>query len=127
TSAATTANITAATLTPAITAANKTYDGTSAAAISCTLSGIIGSDVVTCSGTGSFASTAVGTAKTVTTSNLTLGGVQAGNYTLSSTSTTTTANITAATLTPAITASNKAYDGTSAAAISCTLTGVVGT
>jgi hypothetical protein len=45
---------------------------------------------------------------------------------LSATTATTTANITAATLTPAITASNKTYDGTSSATIACTLTGVVG-
>src|SRR5204862_233106 len=126
TSATTTANITAATLTPAITAANKTYDGTSAATISCALTGVIGTDVVTCSGTGSFDTASVGNGKSVTSSSLTLGGAQSGNYALSSTSATTTANITAATLTPAITSANKTYDGTSSAAISCTLTGVVG-
>ena len=126
TSATTTANITAATLTPAITATNKTYDGTSTAAISCTLTGVVGSDVVTCSGTGSFDTAAVGTGKTVTANGLSLSGAAASNYALSATSATTTANITAATLTPAITATNKTYDGTSSAAISCTLTGVVG-
>src|SRR4029077_2514532 len=107
TMATTTANIAAATLTPAITAANKTYDGIAAAAISCTLTGVVGSDVVTCSGTGSFDTATVGTAKTVTSSNLVLGGAQAGNYTLTATTATTTANVTAATLTPAITAANK--------------------
>ena len=80
----------------------------------------------TCTGTGSFDSSAVGTGKTVTSSNLALSGAAASNYALSATSATTTANITAATLTPAITATNKTYDGTSRAAISCTLTGVVG-
>jgi hypothetical protein len=69
---------------------------------------------------------AVGTGKTVTSSNLALGGAAASNYALSTTSATTTANITAVTLTPAITAANKTYDGTSTAAIACTLTGVVG-
>ena len=113
TTATTTANITAATLTPAITATNKTYDGTASAAISCTLTGVVGSDVVTCSGTGSFDSSAVGTGKTVTANGLSLSGAAASNYALSATSATTTANITAATLTPAITATNKTYDGTS--------------
>src|SRR5204862_5686487 len=117
----------AATLTPAITAANKTYDGTAAAAINCTLTGIIGSDVVTCSGTGSFASAGVGTAKTVTSSDLALSGAAAGNYALSSTSATTTANITAAGRTPSSTGANNSYDGTSTATITCTLTGVIGT
>src|SRR5207244_2853233 len=116
-------NITAATLTPTITAANKAYDGTSSAAITCTLTGVIGTDLVTCSGTGSFASAGVGAAKTVTSSDLALSGAAAGNYVLSSTTESTTATITAATLTPAITAANKTYDGTAAAAINCTLTG----
>src|SRR6185503_16989999 len=86
----------------------------------------IGGDVVACAGTGSFDTAAVGTAKTVTSSNLALSGAAASNYVLSATTATTTANITAATLTPAITATNKIYDGTSSAAISCTVTGVVG-
>jgi hypothetical protein len=68
----------------------------------------------------------VGTGKTVTSSNLALGGAAASNYALSTTSATTTANITAATLTPAITAANKIYDGTSTRRSACTLTGVVG-
>jgi hypothetical protein len=122
-----TADITPKTLTPAITASDKTYDGTSAATISCTLTGVIGTDVVTCSGTGAFDTAAVGTGKTVTSSNLVLGGALAGNYALSASTATATANITAATLTPAITASNKTYDGTAAAAIACTLTGAIGT
>jgi hypothetical protein len=37
---------------------------------------VVGSDVVTCSGTGSFDSAAVGTGKTVTSSNLALGGAR---------------------------------------------------
>src|SRR6185503_3392011 len=74
----------------------------------------------------SFDSSAVGTAKTVTSSNLALSGAAASNYALSATDATTTANITAATLTPAITATNKIYDATASAAISCTLTGVLG-
>ena len=43
---------------------------------------------------------------------LTLAGAAAGNYTLATTTATTTANITAVTLTPAVTAANKVYDGT---------------
>src|SRR6185503_10463448 len=112
-----TANITAATLTPAITASNKTYDSTSSAAISCTVTGVIGGDVVACAGTGSFDTAAVGTGKTVTANGLSLSGTAASNYELSATAAATTANITAATLTPAITATNKIYDSTSSAAI----------
>ena len=49
----------------------------------------------------------------------TLSGAAAGNYTLASTTATTTANITAVTLTPTVTAANKVYDGTTAATASC--------
>src|SRR6185436_15125873 len=95
TTATTTANITAATLTPAITATSKAYDGTSSAVITCTLTGLVGGDVVACAGTGSFDSSAVGTGKTVTVNGLSLSGAAASNYALSATSATTTANITA--------------------------------
>src|SRR6185436_18719749 len=117
---------TAATLTPAITATNKLYDATASAAVTCTLTGVLSGDVVACVGTGSFDSSAVGTGKTVTANGLSLAGAQASNYALSATTATTTADISAATLTPAITVNSKTYDGTSSTAINCTLTGVIG-
>src|SRR6185312_15060169 len=59
-------------------------------------------------------------------SGISISGTDAGNYILSSTTAMTTANITQATLTISFTASNKVYDGTTAAAIaSRTLTGVL--
>ena len=104
------------TVTPAITAANKVYDGTTAATLtSCTVTGALGGDVVACAGTATFDTATVGTGKTVTASGLTLTGAAAGNYVLSSTTATTTAAITALTVTPAITAANKVYDGTTSA------------
>src|SRR5206468_10131608 len=115
--------------TGSITANSKTYDGTTAATIATrTLSGVIGSDNVSLSGgTATFADANVGNGKTVTATGLSLSGTAAGNYQLASTSATTTANITAATLTGSITASNKTYDGTTAAAIATrTLSGVIG-
>ena len=65
-------------------AANKAYDGTTSATLtSCTLSGVVGGDVVSCTGHGDLRLTAsVGTGKTVTVSGLTLTGAAAGNYTL---------------------------------------------
>ncbi len=60
---------------------NKVYNGNDAAVITGSLSGIIGSDVVTLVGTGTFASTAVGNGIAVTSTS-TLAGAQAGNYTL---------------------------------------------
>ena len=57
----------------------------------------------------------MGTGKTVTVSGLTLSGAAAGNYTLSShDGDDDGGNITAATLTPTVTAANKIYDGTTA-------------
>ena len=58
-----------------------------------------------------FDSAAVGTGKTVTVTGLTLSGAAAGNYALASTTATTTAAITAKTLTPSLVAASKPYDG----------------
>lgn len=118
TSATTTASITAATLTGGFTAANKTYDGTTAAAIvSRTPVGVLGGDIVTLNGgTATFASKEVGTGKTVTASGFTLGGADAGNYVLGAIGT-TTADITGQLVTASFTAASKVYDGTTAAVI----------
>ena len=98
---ATTANITAATLTvTGITANNKVYDGTTAATVNpggASLLGVLSGDSVTLNtagATGTFNTATPGTGKTVTVGGLTLGGADAGNYVL--TPPTTTANITAA-------------------------------
>src|SRR6185503_15945063 len=94
----TNASITALSVAPAIAAANKTYDGTTAATLmSCSVTGAISGDLVACTGTASFASATVGIGKTVTANGLTLTGPAAGNYVLSSTTAATTAAITALT------------------------------
>ncbi|MEI6555268.1 MAG: YDG domain-containing protein [Paludibacter sp.] len=59
------------------TASDKVYDGSTAAVITGTFTGIVGGDVVNLSGT--FADANVGTGKTVTASS-TLGGAQAAKY-----------------------------------------------
>jgi trimeric autotransporter adhesin len=128
TTATTTATITAATVTATVAAATKTYDGTTSATVtSCALTGVVGSDAVSCSaGSATFDTASVGTGKLVTATGLTLGGPAASNYALASPTSTTTAAITARTLTAAVTASNKAYDGTTSATLSdCALTGAV--
>ena len=77
-----TADISAKALTVTTPVAqNKVFDGTNAATITGTLSGIISPDVVTFNGTGTFASTAIGNAIAVTSTS-TLSGVDAGNYSL---------------------------------------------
>jgi hypothetical protein len=86
-------------LTGNITASDRIYDGTTAAAISSrSLSGVIGSDdVIYTGGTATFANKNAGTAKVVTATGLGLSGADAGNYTVNATAT-TTANITPAPL-----------------------------
>jgi hypothetical protein len=131
TSQNTTANISLdTTVTPTVTVANKTYDGTTSAAITgCTLAGVKGTDNVTCTTSGAtatFVSSGVGTGVGVNVTGLALGGTAATNYQLASTSATSSANITPATLTPTVTVANKTYDGTTSAAITgCTLATVV--
>jgi hypothetical protein len=130
----TTANITAKTLTVAgITAAGKVYDGNATATPTYTgaaFTGVVSGDTVTLVTTGAtatFSSKTVATGKTVTFASLTLGGADAGNYTL--TQPTTTADITAKNLTvTGITASNKIYNGNTSASLntgSAALVGVV--
>jgi predicted RNA-binding protein len=118
TTATTTASISARTLTGSITAGNKVYDGTAAASItSQTLAGVISGDTVSYTGgTATFSDRNAGTAKTVTATGLGLSGADAGNYLVNATAS-TTANITARTLTVSATGTNKVYDGTTADAV----------
>ena len=116
----TTADITAKQLTGHFTAADKVYDGTTAATITgrSLTGGIISGDTVTLTGgSATFATADVGTGKTVTGTGFSLAGASAGNYSLASSTLTTTADITAKELTGHFTAANKVYDGTTAATI----------
>ena len=84
-----------ATVTASVTAADKTYDGTTVATITaCTLSGGVAGDAVTCAaGSASFSDPNPGPNKAVTATGVTLSGAAAGNYQLGSTTATTTASI----------------------------------
>jgi uncharacterized repeat protein (TIGR01451 family) len=84
-----------AVLTPGIIANSKCFDNNTSATLSrINVVGVISPDVVTITaGSVSFSDAAIGNGKTVTASGLTLGGSGAGNYVLSSTTATTTANI----------------------------------
>ncbi len=129
------AAITPASLTlSGLTARNKVYDATTTATISGTpaFSGVLGADVVSLGGSASasFADKNVGVAKPVSVTGLTLSGADAGNYTLTNTSVSTTADITPASLTlSGLTAQNKVYDATTVATITGTpiFSGVLGT
>ena len=126
------ANITTKALTiTGVTASNKIYDGTTVATLTGgSLVGVVGTDDVTLvAGSGTFASSGVGTGIVVTASGYTLGGTQAGNYTLSSQPGGLSANITTKALTiTGVTALNKPYDGTTVATLTGgSLVDVVGT
>jgi hypothetical protein len=126
----TTANITQAAVTASVTAGNKAYDSTTTEPIANTTCNpnVLAADQgnVTCAGTAAtFASANVGNGITVTVSGISLSGSAAGNYALSSTSATTTANITLAAVTASVAAGNKTYDSTTTepiANVTCTLT-----
>jgi hypothetical protein len=108
---------------------NKVYDGNANATLTGTasLSGIVGSESVTLSGTpsGTFVSTNVGNSITVNVSGYSLSGANSGNYTLNAS---ITGNITPKALTVSgAVAENKVYDGTTAAVITgASLSGKVG-
>ncbi len=101
---------------------NKTYDGTSSATVAETLTGVINSDTVTVTESAAFADVNVGTGKTINVSSVSLGGADAGNYSLGS-STTTTANITAKTVSLS---ASRTYDGTTDLTGDITITTGVG-
>ena len=125
----TTGNITAKALTATASASNKVYNSSSAATVTLSLSGFIGSETVTSTNSSTFDNKNVGTGKTVTVNSITLSngtnGGLAANYSIS-TGQTTTANITAKALTATASASNKVYDGLTTATTTLTFSGLVG-
>lgn len=107
--------ITGLAVTPNITANDKIYDGTTAATFTCTLSGVIGMDDVTCTGgTADFSDKHVGVNKLVTATGLVLSGTDSGNYTLATTTDTDNADITSLAITVTAATDTKTYDGTTA-------------
>jgi len=73
--------------------------------------------VVTFSETASFSDKRAGTGKTVTVGGIALGEADAGNYSLTATTATTTADITPKDLTATYTGANKVYDATTSATV----------
>jgi filamentous hemagglutinin family protein len=110
-SGTTTANITPATLAVSATGTNKVYDGNTSDAVTLSATPISGDTVALGNTAANFIDKNVGTAKTVNVTGISLSGADAANYT-ANTTTTTTANITAAPLTVSATGNNKVYDGT---------------
>ncbi|PHV37428.1 YDG domain-containing protein [Janthinobacterium sp. BJB304] len=132
-----TGNISKATISgvSGIVAGNKVYDGTATASLNtagATFAGMIGGDSLSVSGaSGSFADKNAGTGKTVSISGIVLGGTDAGNYNLTGTTASGTADISKATISgvTGIVAGNKVYDGGVAASLNmagASFTGMVG-
>jgi len=129
TSAAATLTVEPRTLTPAVTAADKSYDGSTATAIlSRSITGVINDDVVTLTGgIAAFSDKNIGMNKTVTVTGLGLSGTDAWKYQLPAGDVSTTATITAAELTPKVSTADKTYDATTVATIiDRSLGGVIG-
>src|SRR5581483_11508203 len=115
--ASTMADITGRPLTVTATGVDKVYDGTAAATVTLSDNRVSG-DVFTDSYTSaSFADKTVGTGKTGSVSGISISGTDAGNYQLTSTSASTSANITARALTVTATGVNKVFDNTTAATV----------
>jgi filamentous hemagglutinin family protein len=95
---------------------DKVYDGSMEASVLLGDDRIAG-DQLTLSSHAGFADRNVGAAKLVSVGDIVLGGVDADNYKLSSTSAVTTAAITPRTLSAAATGVNKTYDGMNAATV----------
>ena len=133
-SATTTADITRKPLTlSGVAAADKAYDGNTAATLTGVLTGLVGSERLTFSPSGQFDTKDAGTGKTVTGTVALADGSNGGlaaNYSFAGTGVvTTTAAITPKPLTlSGVSAANKVYDGNTTATLvgSGALTGLVG-
>ncbi len=105
-----------------ITANNKVYDGQTNASLNtsnASFTGMVAGDQLNvATGLGQFSDKSAGTNKTVNITGLSLGGTDAGNYVLASTSVADKADITARTLHVTADAQNRVYDGTTTANVS---------
>jgi filamentous hemagglutinin family protein len=108
-----------------LTAADRTYDGTTNATGTFGLAGLVEGDSVAATGSLAFDSRNAGTGKTVTASEIILTGADAGNYIVNGTAT-DLADIFARALTATLTANDRTYDGTVSATGALDLAGLVG-
>jgi hypothetical protein len=106
------------TLTVFYTGVDKVYDGTKDATVT-TTDDRVADDKLAILWTAAFADKNVGEGKAISVSGVSLGGADAGNYTVAATGS-ATADITARTLTVAYTGVDKVYDGTKDATVTTT-------
>jgi filamentous hemagglutinin family protein len=108
----TAADITKAALNVTATGVSRAYDATTAATVTLADNRVSG-EVLTVSGVAAFADKNAGTGKLINVTGMTLSGADAGNYFLTSSSCTATANITKKALSVTLAANQtKVYDGT---------------
>ncbi len=96
---------------------NRTYDGTTTDTVTLSDNRVVGDALSTSYSAASFADKNVGVAKSVSVTGINLTGLDSGNYTFNTT-TTTTANITQRALTISATGTNKIYDALTADTVS---------
>ncbi|WP_408602318.1 YDG domain-containing protein [Pseudomonas sp. PLMAX] len=116
TSAVTTGDIAKANLNVSASGGSKTYDGNTSASTILGDNRIAGDDLVLSSGSSTFSDKNAGTGKTVTIGGITVTGTDADNY-LWNESTSTTADISKATLNISASGSNRVYDGGTSATV----------
>jgi filamentous hemagglutinin family protein len=126
TTANTTADITAKTITVDAIGADKVYDGSTAATIAALgTTGLVAGDAVTFdNASAAFADKNAGSNKAVTVSGITASGADAGNYSYNTT-TNTTADISQLGITVDATGTNRVYDGGTADAVTLASAGVL--
>jgi filamentous hemagglutinin family protein len=113
----TSANIAARTLNVSTTGVDKVYDGNTNAVVSYGSDKVAG-DMLSFSNTAStFASKNVGTGIGISVTGISASGVDAGNYVLAGTTSSTSANITPRTLNVTTTGVDKVYDGSTNAVV----------
>ena len=111
-------------ITGTVTVGTKTYDGTTDAAGTVTLAGVVAGDDVAGSATFAFVDKHAGSNKTVTVSGASLSGADAGNYTVTLPAT-ALADILQKAITGTVAADSKTYDGSTSGSGSVSLSGVV--
>ena len=123
----TTASITARSLAVTAMGVNKVYDGKTNATVTLSDNRVSGDVLAVSYATAFFTNKTVGTGKPVNVKGVAISGTDSANYLLAATTASTSANITAATLTVSgITAASKVYDAATAATLTANSAALVG-
>src|SRR5207244_735136 len=104
-------------LTVSATGVNKVYDSTTSAGVTLSTDKLGSDDVTPAYTSASFDNKNVGSGKPGWVSGISISGTDAGNYSLTSSTASTTADITARNLTVSASGVNKVYDATTVAAV----------